>query len=144
MTDKYSKILQYFLYALLAVSIVLGIYYMGFTDLEDRNNGMTDTILWYGYILVMVTAAVAIIGSGANLILNPKGAKTVLIGIVGLVVFMGLAYTLAGDSLNATHLAKGYTATDSKWVGTGLFLTYITLGVAVVSIIVTNIINLFK
>ena len=144
MTDKYSKILQYFLYALLAVSIIMGIYYMGFSDLDDHNNKMTDTILWYGYILVMVTAAVAIIGSGANLILNPKGAKTVLIGIVGLVILMGVSYSIAGDSLNAKHIADGITNQESKLVGMGLILTYITLGIALVSIIVTNIINLFK
>ncbi|MFA8449904.1 MAG: hypothetical protein ACEPOW_04350 [Bacteroidales bacterium] len=144
MNDKLSKIPQYLLYLLLGVSVVIGVVYL-FSNLDDNNNSIFDTILIYGYILIAVTAVVAILGSVGNLISNPKGAMTTLIGIAGLIVLVIIAYALAGDSLTAKQVTEyKLTAGDSKWVGTGIILTYFALGIAILSIVVTNIMRIFK
>ncbi|MFA8298554.1 MAG: hypothetical protein ACEPOV_00140 [Hyphomicrobiales bacterium] len=145
MKDNISKYIKWFLYLLLIFSFGLGIYYLLGTDLDDRSNSIYDVILWYSYILILVTAAIAIIAPAINLIFNPKGAVNILIAVLIMVIIWFISYGLASDALTIKQSVElGITAGTSKIVGAGLYFTYITLGLAVLSIIGTSVIRIFK
>ena len=76
MTDRTSKILQWFLYALLIVSAVLGVlFYMDF----ER----ADTLIFWGYALLGLTVLITVLASLTSLLVKPKSAIKFLIMLTG-------------------------------------------------------------
>ncbi|MFW6226476.1 MAG: hypothetical protein ACOC31_00065 [Bacteroidota bacterium] len=147
-----SRVLSILLYILMAVSAVLvALFYFGGvvegtegTNLEEPV--ITNTILNWSYGLLIFAAIIAIIFPIVYLIMNPKNAKKALFAILGLGVVGLVAYMLADNSLLEL---TGYTGTDNnpntlKWSGAGLIATYLLLGLAVVSILYSEIAKLFK
>ncbi|MFO8054622.1 MAG: hypothetical protein R6U19_05595 [Bacteroidales bacterium] len=142
MEDKIGKILNILLYALMGISVILGIYYIFITSVTEET---TVLHIYWAYALLIIAALVAIIAPVIYIILNPAKAKTVLIGLIGFVVLAGISYILASGATDAPVYEKfEVTAQGAKRVGAGLIATYILGGLAVVVTIFSGISKVFK
>jgi hypothetical protein len=138
MTDKSSKILQILLYALLAVGALLGILF--YTNVISN-----DMIMYWGYILVIITAVITILAPIIYLLFNIKSAVKFLIMAGVMVVLAIIAYAFAGNEFTSLQLEKmKTTAETSTWVGAGLIYTYILALVSILAIIYASISRIFK
>ncbi|MFH1320632.1 MAG: hypothetical protein ABII90_08270 [Bacteroidota bacterium] len=137
MPDSLSKVLSFALYILIGLSVVLAIlFYLGFIA--------EDPLIYWTYLLFIVATVTAIVFPVYFIIINPKGAKMVLIGLGILILFFVIAYLLASDQVFIKYESYGIDAAASKRVGTGLIATYL-LGIgAVVAIIYSGISSMFK
>ena len=138
MTVLASKILRIFLGVLLAISALLAILF--FVDV------ITDDILIYwGYFLLILTAAITIIFPIVFLIMNPKNSIKIFIALGLMVIIAIISFSLSQVSFTDLQLEKlGTTAATSKNVGAGLIFTYILAGLTVISIIYASISKIFK
>ena len=147
-----SKISQYFLWALMAVSLVLvGIFFFGgFVEgTEDTSLAeplITETILKWAYVLFILTLAIAVVFQFIFMFTNLRAVKRmgIVLGIAAVLIF--ISYQLADDTL--LNLIQ-YTGPDNvpgtlQFVGTSLIFTYILGVLAIVAIIYSSIANLFK
>ena len=152
MDNKIIKIISIILYVLMGVSIVLvALFYFGKVVPGTEGTNMeepviTGKILVWAAILVIITAGLALIFPIINLVTNIKSAKRGLFILLGVAVLIFIAYTLASNEVLSI---PGYNGTDNipgilKLAGTGLFTTYILAGLAVLSILYSEIANYFK
>ena len=138
MTVLASKILRIFLGALLAISALLAILF--YVDVLSD-----DILIYWGYFLLILTAAITIIFPIVFLILNPKNSIKIFIALGLMVVIAIISYSLSQVSFTEFQLEKlETTATTSRYVGAGLIFTYILASLAVLSIIYASISRIFK
>jgi len=152
MSDKIKKIISIILYVLMGISLVLVImFYFGKVVPGTEGTNMeepviTGKILIWAAILTILTVGLAVIFPIMHLISNPKSAKQFLFVLLGVAILIFIAYSLAS---NEVLEIPGYIGKDNvpgtlKFVGTGLILTYILSGLAVLSILYSEISNYFK
>lgn len=111
----------------------------------DLLNSRVGIIINYGIILLIIGAAIAVIFPLITVILNPKNAIKLLLVVVLLVVFAGLSYIFASGNIDGAVYEKfEITTSTSKMVGGALILTYILIGLAIVSIIFSSIRKMLK
>jgi hypothetical protein len=138
MTDKSSKLLQILLGILLAISAVLGILF--YTDVISD-----DLVLYWGYLLVLFTAAITIIAPLIYLIFNLRNAVKFLIILAAMVVLALISYALSTNEFSALKLEEmDSSAETSVMVGAGLIFLYILAALAILSIIYASISRIFK
>ena len=138
MTDKSSKLLQILLGAILAISALLGILFYA-------NVISDDVVLYWGYILVIVTAAITIIAPLIYLIFNLKSAVKFFVILGAMVVLAIISYVLSGNEFSSLQLEQmKSTAETSVTVGAGLIFLYILAALAILSIIYASISRIFK
>ena len=96
-------------------------------------------------IMLTITVGVTVIAALLQLVSNPKQLKqaAIVLVLVGVVVF--ISYSLASDKaiVFLGQTLSGSPA-ESKWVGTGLYATYITGVIAVLSIVLSPVTKLLK
>lgn len=139
MTKLANRILQTTLFALLAASVIMFIFFY------INGESMTDTVIGWGEILLVVTVALLIIFPIMHFFKNPKSALKFLAVIVIFGVVFLIAYLLSSGSVEGDIYTKeAITSSQSKLIGSGLIMIYILAGVALLSIIVSAIINAFK
>jgi len=136
----------------MAISLVLvGIFFFGgFVEGTEGTSIaeplITETILKWSYVLLIITAVILIGFQLVFMFTNLKALKRVgiILGIAA--VFIFVSYQLADDTtLNLIQ----YTGPDNvpgtlQTVGTALIFTYILGVLAIVAIIYSAIANLFK
>jgi len=152
MSNLTSRIIQIILWVLMAVTIVFAaLFYFG--NMVEGTEGtrleepiITQAFLSWAYILFFAAAAVTIIFSVINIIINPKGIKKGIIALVGTVVIIVVAYLMADDTvLNMPYFTgKGNDPTTLKWVDTGMFTAYILVALAFLAIIWSSVSRIFK
>lgn len=138
MIDKIHKITRWVLVVLLAIGAFVSIlFYVG--SLSE------ETLINLGIALIIVAAAVTILGAGFNMASNPKSAAMMGISLVLFVIVFGIGYSLAGNYFTSLQLEElNVTATTSKLVGMGLYATYISFGIAVLVILYSSIVKVFN
>ena len=152
MATKLSKIVTYFLYFLMLVSVVLVIlFYFGkvVPGTEDTNLEepvITKTILLWAGILVGLTAVLSLAFPIINIVTNPKAAKGTLFTLIGAAVLIFIAWILASDAvLDMPHYeGKDNVPKTLKLAGTGIFTAYVLAGLAILSILYSEIAKYFK
>lgn len=138
MTVLASKILRIFLGVLLAISALLAILF--FVDVITD-----DYLIYWGYFLVILTAAITIIFPIVFLILNPRNSIKIFIALGLMVIIAIISYSLSEVNWTEFQLEKlKTTATTVKYVGAGLIFTYILASLTVLSIIYASISKIFK
>ncbi len=150
---KLGKIVTIILWALLVVSAVLVISLIA--NISDNEadvvmGGWIDTNLVWAYILIAFGAGVAVLAGLIHTITDKKALKG---GIISL-AFMGtvavVSYLMASPEIpqfiGVDKFINNGTLTEgvSKLVDTGLYATYILLGIAVLSIVATPLVRLFR
>jgi len=138
MVDKIHNITKWVLIALLVLSAVAGVlFYAGTMS--------ADTLINMGIVLIVLAAAVTLLGAIFNLASNPGGAVKMGISLVLFVVVFGVAYSLAGNHLTQIQMEEYNIGVQaSKLVGMGLYATYIAFGIAVLVILYSSIVKVFK
>ena len=151
---KTGKIVTIVLWSLLIVSAILVVSLM--VNIDEANEtdptmlGWVNTNIVWAYILVAFGAGVAIIAGLMHTVTDKKAAKG---GIISL-AFMGavalVSYLVASPEIpqfiGVDKFVNDGTLNEqvAKMVDTGLFATYILLGIAILSIAVTSVTNIFK
>ena len=117
--------------------IIIVFYAMG--------DSAADIIIFWAYILLLLTIAISIIAPIIYYFKNPAKAKTVLTGIVIFVVLFFIGYFLASGNIQGDVYQKyAITANTSQIIGGMLITTYILGGLAILAIIYASIAKFFK
>jgi hypothetical protein len=147
-----TRISQYTLWGLMAISLVLvGIFFFG--GYVEGTEGssiaeplITETILKWSYVLLIITAVILIGFQLVFMFTNLKALKRVGIVLGIAAVFIFGSYQLADDTV--INLIQ-YTGPDNvpgtlQTVGTAVIFTYILGVLAIVAILYSSIANMFK
>lgn len=107
----------------------------------------SDVDTFYSLTVVMLVAIIGItlIFSLLQLLTDLNSLKQALIVIVLMGIVIGISYNFASDKA-ITFLGESLSKSpeESKWVGTGLYATYITGALAILSIVLSPVIKLLK
>jgi hypothetical protein len=143
-----NKLIRILYIVLLAVSALLGLlFYMGGTELDGETPLLTNTFIMWAYILTGIAALASIIFPIFQMISNPKNAKKSLLGVVVLVAIVVVAYIFSSAELmkfTDPAMAKFNIPSTLKQVDTGIFTTYILVGVAIIAMIYSEVAKMFK
>lgn len=151
---KTGKIVTIILWALLIISGILVISLM--VNIDEANEqdptmlGWVNTNIVWAYILVAFGAGIAVIAGLLNTVTDKKAAKGGLIALVFMGAVALVSYLLASPEIPQFLGVDKFindgtlTAQVAKMVDTGLYATYILLGIAIFSILVTAVTNAFK
>jgi hypothetical protein len=138
MSGTTAKIVQWFLYALLAVSAVLGVLFY-------LNPASPDTLIYWAYALLGFGVVITILASVSALFVNPKGAVKFLIMLVILVVLAIIAYSISTNEFSELQLTTlKTTESTSKIVGAGLIFMYALAIIGILAIFYSSISRIFK
>ncbi|RLD88157.1 MAG: hypothetical protein DRJ09_08950 [Bacteroidetes bacterium] len=138
MIDKIHNITRWVLIALLLIGAIVGVlFYAG--SLSE------ETLINLGIALIIVAAAVTILGAGFSMASNPKSAAMMGISLLLFAIIFGIAYSVAGNQFTPLQLEElEIGATTSKLVGMGLYATYISFGIAVLVILYSTVVKVIK
>ena len=139
MSDKLSKIVQWFLYLLLGLSAVMGILF--FTN----TGGNVNLILFWGYFMFFLAIATLLLITGLNIMRNPKGSVKILIAVALMAVVFFISYSLSSNSFSPSQLEKmKITESTVRFVGAGLLILYV-LGLGAIGVVIyTSIAKFLK
>ena len=130
-------------FGLLAVITVgLAIYfYLGLTDAVR-----TNLFLNWGYILIILGIVIALISVVFTAAIKGVNGKTMLIAVIAFAIIAVVAYIMSKGSFGHTYEAGGvvYSGKTHGWVDLGLNFFYVTLGVALISILFSVIYKAVK
>lgn len=151
--DKIGKIVTITLWVLLLISSVLIVSLMVNISENDADSTMLswiNTNLVWAYILIAFGAGVAIIAGLMQTVTDKKAAKGGVVSLVFMGVVALVSYMMASSEIpqfigvdkfiNDGSLTEGI----AKLVDTGLYATYILLGIAILSIILTPVVRMFR
>ena len=152
MSNKLAKIVSYVLYALMIISVGLALmFYFGKIVPGTEGTNMqepviTKTILLWAGILAGLTALLSLIFPIIHMVTNPKAIKQTLITLVGVAVLIFVAWILASDAVldMPYYEGKDNVPTTLKITDTGLIVTYFLAGLAILSILFSEIVKYFK
>jgi len=105
---------------------------------------MLDLGLYLLYALLIIALAAAIIFPIFHLLKDPKALVRTGIGIGIVLVVFGLSYAMADSAVSLKAAALGTTESSSRLIGAGLNMFFITLGLAAVSLLYSEISKAFK
>lgn len=138
MFEKKFKIIQWLLYGIIIISAIFGvIFYL--------NPASPDLLIYWGYVLFIVSAILVLGLSLWGILKNPKGAIQVLIIVALMIVLAIISYAMSKNTLSPTELEKyNLTANGVKMVGAGLLLTYFIGIIAIGVFIYTSVSRFLK
>ncbi|NCB07593.1 MAG: hypothetical protein EOM73_05465 [Bacteroidia bacterium] len=151
--SKSGKIVTIILWVLLIISTVLVVSLMvniSDNDADPVMGGWINSNLIWAYILVAFAAGVAVISGLMHMITDKKAAKRGVFTLILFAIVAGISYMFASDSIPQFVGVDKFindgtlTAQVSKMVDTGLYATYILIGVAILSIAFSSVTRLFK
>lgn len=129
-----SKIPQYVLYVLMAISVFVTI--MAFSDNYDA-----IILTMYGFFILSLL--LTLILGAVGMIANPKGIKSTIFGLGGFAVLFGISYLLSGNEVVQSY-ASGTTESDSKLIGMGIISMYILFFGSIGAVIYSAVSKMFK
>jgi hypothetical protein len=105
---------------------------------------IVDIMLYGAYLLVIVATLGAIVLPLISALSNPKSLlKSVLgIAVIGVVYLIGWA--VSGDEVTAKYIQFDISSTSSRVIGGVLITTYLLMGIAVISIVYSEIAKIIK
>ncbi|MFA7116991.1 MAG: hypothetical protein WC140_07175 [Bacteroidales bacterium] len=149
-----SKLLKTILYVLLGISAVILVLFFiqsstGQFDLANlgtimASTNMVDGIIWWAYILLAIAFLSVVILSIIGLFKDSKSLKSFVIILIIAIVIVGISYLLASGAPVNVNIDTPPSASTLKWTDTGLIVTYILFGFAILSLIVGGIVNSIK
>ena len=108
----------------------------------------TDYALGWAYILLVIAAIAAIAFPLVVIVTDVKAILRLLMVAAAAALLVLVSYFVFASDTPIQIL--GYTGTDNtnpvalKWIGTGLFSTYIIFGIAILSILYFEVVSIFK
>jgi|TARA_A100001011_G_C14279131_1_gene830730 uncharacterized membrane protein len=107
-------------------------------------NFMANYGLILTYLLIFGAAFSAILFPLLGIIKNPKKSKQFFIYVLTFVFTFLISYLLASDEVFDGYKQFGVTPSNSKIVGSGLIFFYILSLLAVLLVVYSEIVKLFK
>ncbi|GAA5027686.1 hypothetical protein GCM10011506_16160 [Marivirga lumbricoides] len=98
-----------------------------------------NIVLYVSYLLVILAALGAIVLPLINALGNPKSLLKSVLGIAAIGVIFLISWSVSGDEVTAVYTKFNITSTSSKVIGGVLITTYLLMGIAVLSIIYSEI-----
>jgi hypothetical protein len=151
--NKTGKIVTIVLWVLLIISAILIVSLIANISEVDTDPSMlswVNTNLVWAYILVAIGAGVAILAGLFHTVTDKQAAKggiisLVFMGAVALVAFL-MASPEIPQFIGVDKFINNGTLNErvAKLVDTGLYATYILLGLAILSIVMTSVMRLFR
>ncbi|MCG8409908.1 MAG: hypothetical protein MI739_01320 [Bacteroidales bacterium] len=142
-----TKILRVLLIVLLAISaLICLLFYVGGDDVSG-DPAFTNLYVGWAYALVGSAVGLSVIFPVIQMITNPKKAKKGLYGIVALAIVIFVAYAIASDELLGIinpELIQYDSPATLKYAGMMLHSIYLLSGLAILSMIYSEIAKLFK
>ena len=105
---------------------------------------MLDFGLYALYALFAVAVISAVVFPIINGIRSPKSLKGTLLGLGGLLVIFAISFAVSSSEVSAKNAALGVTETQMKVIGAGLLVFYITLVLAILGLIYSEISKALK
>ena len=143
-----SKVIKYISYALLAISAVLIVIFyveigpMSQAEIENGASSMLPVLLNWAIVLLAVCALCAVVMP--FFFSTGKGIKSTLIKVAVIVVLFGISYLLASGAPVEANVTPEPTFAELKWTDTGLILSCILFGGAVLAILSGSVINIIR
>ena len=134
---KDSIVFKIIMYVLIGISVVFSALF--FMESIDES-----LFLNWSYILLGIATVAAIVFPIINIVQNPKKAKMVIAGIVGLAVVLGISYAMASGQEIKLGEDNIISASTVKMVDAGLIMTYILGGLSVAAAIFDGVSKMFK
>tara|TARA_B100000674_G_scaffold44090_1_gene30512 strand:+ start:31475 stop:31882 length:408 start_codon:yes stop_codon:yes gene_type:complete len=134
---KDSIVFKIIMYVLIGISVVFSALF--FMESIDES-----LFLNWSYILLGIATVAAIVFPIINIVQNPKKAKMVIAGIVGLAVVFGISYAMASGQEIKLGEDNIISASTVKMVDAGLIMTYILGGLSVAAAIFDGVSKMFK
>ena len=133
MNGKLSNIGKWVFGALALVTVILAVMFY----LDLKNEGRTNLILNWGYILIILGIVIAILSVIISGVVKGINLKKILIALAAIVVIGVVAYIMSRGSFGVEyptgeHVYSGKTHGLVEW---GLNFFYITLGVSIITIL---------
>ncbi len=149
MSDNLSKVLRIVLGLLVVVSVIFGLLLFLGPSVENGpyiEPVYTQSSLIWMYIVFAISAILVILFPIYGLILNPRAAVKALISIAGLILIVGICYAAEESELPKFIGVETFniSPTESKMIGGGLVSMYIFFFIAVLGLIVSEVISVFK
>ena len=138
--------------ALAAVTVVIAVlYYLVVGTIEPAFKAgeptpRADLFLNWGYILIILGIVVALISVVFTAAVKGVNAKTLLIAVIAFAIIAVVAYIMSKGAFAQTYQAGEitYSGKTHGWVEFGLNFFYVTLGVAILSILFSVIYKAVK
>lgn len=105
---------------------------------------MLDVGLYFMYALFFIAVLAALVLPLMNAIKSPGTFLKSLYGIIALVVVFVVAYAISGGDVKPNWAVLGINEGTSKLIGAGLIVFYVTILVAVIGLIYSEISKAFK
>ena len=133
MNGKLSNIGKWVFGALALVTVILAIMFY----LDLKNEGRTNMILNWGYILIILGIVIAILSVIISGVVKGINLKKILIALAAIVIIGVVAYIMSRGSFGVEyatgeHVYSGNTHGLVEW---GLNFFYVTLGVSILAIL---------
>ena len=135
-----NKIFKWIRLGLILISV--GILIWGFAvDFESNDGTPVDVLLRWAYIMVGIAiAAIVVIGIAMRAVNDPKSLLKLGIVLVGVAAVCLIVYLVSpGKPAIGLNIAEVPTAGTLKLTDTVLNLTYLTGGLAILTIVVAEI-----
>jgi hypothetical protein len=138
MIEKRLKYVQWLLYGLMGLSaLFIVLFYM--------NSSNPDLILYWMYIIAILSIGIILAIVIASFVRNPKGSLRILMIVAGGLLLGLISYALSSNTLAPDQLEKyNLTPNNVRLVGAGLLMTYIIMVGAIGVFIYTSVIKYFK
>ncbi len=152
--NKIGKITTIVLWVLLVISAILIVSLIANINEDvDTDPAMLSWVngnLVWAYILVAFGAGVAVLAGLYHMVTDKKAAKSGLIALVALGAVALVSYALASPEIpqfvGVDKFINDGTLNErvAKLVDTGLYATFILLGIAILSVASSSVMRLFK
>ena len=147
-----SKISKWVLLALAAVTVVIAVLYYLVVGtikpdfLAGEPTPRADLFLNWGYILIILGIILAVISVIFTAAVKGVNGKTLLIALIAFAIIAVVAYLMSRGAFATSYQAGEitYSGKTHGWVELGLNFFYVTLGVAILSILFSVIYKAVK
>ena len=140
---KYAKIVKISLWVLLILSVAVLLWgtIKGYPATVAADNGTVDPLLYWAYIVLGIAlVSVICVGLYVTATTNPKGLIKIGVAVVAAAVLFGVCYLVASGAPAVGYSgAKLPSASELKMTDTILNLAYLVGGVAILSIIFSEV-----
>ena len=117
---------------------------MAVSEAMEVQGGKLDGALWITYILILLSAAAAVIYGVVNVISNPKKNMGSVLGVVALVLVFIVAYYGFADDYVAPKFSQIVSGTESLLAGAGLMTLYVVTIITLAAVVYAEVSRLLK
>ena len=140
--DKIQKISTY---VVALIAIVASYLWYAIASIEDPIASDVDAFYLLTEIMLAAVVGITVVASLIGLFTDMKKLVSAVVVLVIVAIVWGVSYYMLASDDVVTFLGQQLaTAEEGRMVGAGLFATYITGAIAILSIVLSPVIKLMK